>query len=50
MSWKMFWQIVLLIIIALLIKGTLNCGLRRYKCEKMGMDKTMHHKMPHGEL
>ena len=36
MSWKMFWQIVLLMVIGVLILSSLKCGLLRYKCGKGG--------------
>ena len=32
MSWKLFWQIVLLIVIAVFISSTLRCGLKQLKC------------------
>ncbi len=31
MSWKMFWQIALLIVITALVLSTLKCGLASYK-------------------
>ena len=35
MSWKMFWQIVLLIVIASLVSSALKCGLMSYKYDKL---------------
>jgi len=34
MSWKMFWQIVLLMVVGALILSSLKCGLLRYKLGK----------------
>lgn len=34
MNWKMFWQIVLLIVIAALVSAALKCGLLSYKYGK----------------
>ena len=36
MSWKMFWQIVLLIVIVAVVLSALKCGLLRYKCGYKG--------------